>query len=94
MIAWGHNEDWPNYATVYLWHEILHSYLGYSEKEHALIELIADEELRIQLNGGKYPPFVVGHKNLEKMKKKLLPQWRKYLKLKNRNIREFLRKVT
>lgn len=89
MIEWGHNEDWPNYATVYLWHEVLHSYLGCSDKEHAVIELIADEELRARLNGSKYPPFV-GHKHLEKIKKRLLPRWRKYLKSEKRNIRKFI----
>lgn len=20
LIEWGHNEDWPNYSTIYLWH--------------------------------------------------------------------------
>jgi len=87
----GHHEDWPNYATVYLWHEILHSYIGYSEKEHAVIELITDEELRIRLNGSKYPPFA-GHKYLAKIKQKILPRWKKYLKSKKRNIREFMGK--
>lgn len=91
VIEWGHNEDWPNYATVYLWHEILHSYIGWSDKEHAVIELITDEELRTRLNGGKYPPFV-GHKNLESTKKKLLPKWKKYLKSDQQNIRDFIKK--
>lgn len=91
MIEWGHHEDWPNYATVYLWHEVLHSYLGRSDKEHAVIELITDEELRVRLNGGEYPSFV-GHKHLGKIKQKLLPRWRKYLRSEKRNIREFIRK--
>ena len=90
-IEWGHNEDWPNYVTTYLWHEILHSYIGHSKKEHAVIELITDEELRTRLNGGKYPPFV-GHGYLQKVKEKLLPKWRKYLKSEKQNIREFIRK--
>jgi hypothetical protein len=87
-IAWGHNEDWPNYSVVYLWHEILHSYFELSDLDHALIELLTDNELRVRLNGGKYPPFV-GHENLEKLKYKILPYWKKYLKSKNKNIFEF-----
>ena len=61
------------------------------KKEHAVIELITDEELRTRLNGGKYPPFV-GHGYLQKVKEKLLPKWRKYLKSEKQNIREFIRK--
>jgi len=91
-IAWGHNEDWPNYATVYLWHEILHSYMSYTDKEHAVIELITDEELRTRLNGGTYPPFV-GHKHLEPIKKKLLSNWRKYLNSNKKNIKEFMKEI-
>ena len=89
-IEWGHNEDWPNYATVYLWHEILHSYIGWSDKEHAIIELIADEKLRTMLNGGKYPPFV-GHKHLKNIKQKVLLKWKKYLKSNKHNIRDFIK---
>ena len=88
VITWGHNEDWPNYTVVYLWHEILHSYFERSDLDHALIELLTDNELRIRLNKGKYPPFE-GFKFLEKLKFKILPYWRKYLKLKNKNIFEF-----
>lgn len=91
-IVWGHNEDWPNYSTVYLWHEILHSYFGTSALEHALIQLITDEELRVRLNGGKYPPFV-GHENLYQLMKKILPYWREYLKTENRNILKFHEKI-
>jgi len=87
-IAWGHNENWPNYTTVYLWHEILHSYFGHSDSNHAVIELIANEELRSRLNDSKYPPFI-GHKYLESIKKKLLPSWKKYLKSNKKSIIEF-----
>jgi len=87
-ITLGHNEDWPNYFTIYLWHEILHSYLGKTDLEHALIQFITDEELRIKLNGGEYPPFV-GHKNLFPLMERILPFWRKYLKNKSKNIIEF-----
>ncbi|EKD84646.1 MAG: hypothetical protein ACD_38C00182G0001 [uncultured bacterium] len=78
-IAWGHSPEWDNYATVYLWHEVLHSYLDYTDLSHALIQLIADNELRVRLNEGEtYPPFV-GHKNLFPLMDKLLPYWHSYL---------------
>ncbi|MDI6820853.1 MAG: hypothetical protein QMD65_01600 [Patescibacteria group bacterium] len=92
LIEWGHHEDWPNYTTVYLWNEILQFYIGRSDVEHAIVELIADEELRVRLNGGKYPPFV-GHKWLEKYKKKILPCWKKYLKVEKHNINEFKKEM-
>jgi hypothetical protein len=87
-ITWGHNEDWPNYTVVYLWHEILHSYFSRNNLDHAIIELLTDNELKIRLNGGKYPPFE-GHFHLEELKFKILPYWRKYLKQENKNIFEF-----
>lgn len=79
QIAWGHHEDWRCYTIVYLWHEILHSYLKGSELNHALIELIADHELRYRLTGVRYPPFI-GHDHLMPLKKKILPYWKRYLK--------------
>lgn len=78
-ISWGHNEDWPNYATVYLWHEILHSYFQNSDFNHAIIQFLTDNELRVRLNGGEYPPFV-GHDNLFPLMKKMLPHWKQYLR--------------
>ena len=94
-ISWGHNEDWPNYITIYLWHEILHSYFQNTDLDHALIRFITDEELRIRLNRGKYPPFI-GHENLFPLMNKILPFWKEYLKLKKKDIiefREMLRKL-
>lgn len=92
IIEWGHNEDWPNYTVVYLWHEILHAYFGFSDEEHAVIELIIDNELRIKLNGGKYPPFK-GHRDLNNIKKTLLPFWMRYLKSKEKNINKFIKQI-
>ncbi|MFH0815204.1 MAG: hypothetical protein V1934_00065 [Methanobacteriota archaeon] len=91
-IAWGHSEDWPNYTTVYLWHEILHSYFETKELDHAIIQLIADEELRVRLNGGEYPPFT-GHERLHPLMRKILPRWRTYLKSENKNIGSFKGKL-
>jgi hypothetical protein len=78
-VARGHHEDWPNYATVYLWHEILHSYFALDDLSHALIQLITDNELRVQLNHEMtYPPFV-GHAALFPFMDNMLPSWRTYL---------------
>lgn len=92
IIGWGHQEDWQNYSTIYLTHEIMHiltkNYSGNHEVLHALIELACDHELRLKLNKkGKYfkeGKFNVGHKSLRKIAKKMLPRWRKYLKDKNK----------
>lgn len=91
-IAWGHHEDWPNYTTIYLWHEILHSHFADTELDHALISLLTDEELRSRLNHDVYPPFVT-HKKLFPLMKKLLPSWRKYLVSKNKDIFKFKKEV-
>lgn len=90
IICWGHPEEWKNYTTVYLAHEILH--MMTEEKidspiMHSLIELLADNELRIRLNKkGKYLE-IEGHDN--KLNKRILPIWKDYLKnRKQRNILE------
>jgi len=93
-IAWGHKEDWPNYSLVYLAHEYLHSMFSRSDLDHAAIELIADNELRIRLNqegeyftcGGKD----VGHEYLRELEKSMLPAWRAYLGNKSLDIRRFV----
>jgi len=90
-ISWGNKEQWPNYTTVYLWHEILHSYFGYSQLEHAIIELITDRELKSKLNNQEYSDF---NKNIsrEKLEKKILPKWKEY-KIKGGNITKFIKKI-
>jgi hypothetical protein len=92
-IAFGNTEDWRNYSTVYLWHEILHSKIpfdGYASIGHAIIDLVADEELRISLNGGYYPPFI-GNPDYSKLKKQILPYWKKYLVSDKKDILKFYR---
>lgn len=83
-IIWGHHEEWNNYSTVYLWHEILHSYFDSTELSHALIHLVADNELRVRLNEGEpYPLFgshaFERHENLVPLMYELLPHWQTYL---------------
>lgn len=80
-LAWGHHEEWPDYTTVHLWHEILHAYFDRNDTTHAIIQLIADNELRTQLSGGTYPPFI-GHPHLFLRMEHVLPQWREYLTIK------------
>jgi hypothetical protein len=100
IINWGHRENWPNYTTVYLWHEIMHSYLENSDLAHAIIQLIADNELRTRLNGGSYgqpdsPQRYEGHPSLFPLMDQILPAWQEYMKLETskRNIYDFIEKV-
>lgn len=86
-ILWGHSEDWKNYTMTYLAHEILHIIINdknHSDIIHAIIELATDNELRIRLNGKgiyfKEEGKNIGHKHLQKIEKKLLPYWKKFLK--------------
>jgi hypothetical protein len=89
IIAWGHKEDWKNYTTVYLCHELLHimTWPGHFEPHynilHALISLTAENELRIRLNKrGKYfkeGKFCVVAPETILLKKRILPYWKKYL---------------
>lgn len=96
-ICWGHKENWENYSMVYLMHETLHlildKKLGKNNLTHAIIELIADQELRIRLNKNgvyfKESKEGVGHPFLLKLSKVILPYWKKYLKSKDRNIANF-----
>lgn len=97
-ILWGHTEDWKNYHTVYLCHELMHILTKEKQQNrdvmHALIELMTDNELRIRLNGkGEY--FIengqhIGHENLHELEQRIFPIWQEYLagKLKAENIFE------
>ncbi len=78
-IAWGHHEDWENYSTIYLWHEALHSYFDFDDTSHALIQLIADNELRTRLNPGTTSPPFEGHESLFPLMTRIEPHWRSYL---------------
>jgi len=91
-LAWGHPEDFKNYSTVYLCHELMHilTDLDDSDITHAIIELLIDNELRIRLNkGGKYFEQK-GHSKLVELEKKILPYWQEYLKKSNKNINDFI----
>lgn len=99
VIEWSNrwenqkDERFLNYTTVYLWHEVLHSYFEHMEIAHVLIELITDNEMRVRLNGGIYPPFE-GHNELEELRQNILPQWQAYLKSGRRDIIAFLKEIS
>lgn len=91
IILWGHSEDWKNYSSVYLAHEILHILVSEKMKNHnimhAIIELATDNELRVRLDkNAKYfnmdplPPEAPSWaKEKEQFKKTIFPYWKKYL---------------
>ncbi len=92
-VNWGMNDLWPNYTTVYLWHEALHWFFehpGLHDKwtkediekfniDHVIIQLIADYELALQLNGdANYLPHKTGEWHFPKAMEKALPIWNRY----------------
>ena len=94
-ILWTARSSFPNYSTIYLWHEIMHSFVkpldesALSERvTHSVIQLCTDNELRVRLNGGTYPPFE-GHAYCEATESALLKEWHLYLDSNNRNIIKF-----
>ena len=100
-ITWSHPDEWKNYATIYLWHEIMH-HITYNisttpQLMHAIIELSCDNELRIRMNKSKKyfekNGTLMGHKYLINLKKKLLPDWKKYLKNPSENIYQFEKRM-
>jgi hypothetical protein len=85
LILWSNQNDFPNYNTIYLWHETLHNVIAPRmvgedsfDVAHAVIELLTDDELQTRLNGGSYPPLI-GHEDLKKGEEYLMPSWRDYL---------------
>jgi len=77
-IAWGDWGHFPNYSTVYLWHEILHSFMDIDDVSHAVIQMATDNELRARLNNTTFPPFV-GHESLKPLMDKIYSKWKTYL---------------
>jgi len=87
VICWGHKEEFKNYHSVFLAHELLHFVLppDQLEVDHALIELVADDELRLRLNGSRRYFQFQGHERLRPLKKRLMPHWQRYLRSKTGN---------
>lgn len=90
-IVWGSKGLFPNDSTVYLAHEILHqlTWDDTTEVGHAAIELLADNELRIRLNGGRYFEQS-GLPELRALTRRLLPAWRAYLRTPTQDFRAFI----
>jgi|GEM_PF-1266394 len=92
-ISWGGKEEFENYTTVYLWHEVMHSYLikdGFFS--HVILELACDNELRFRLSIVTYPP-TIGHPYLDALRETIVPQWKKYLLLPKKDIHQFQEEV-
>ncbi|TAL46790.1 hypothetical protein EPN87_04420 [archaeon] len=96
-ICWGTRppQSWPgngSYVTVYMYHEVYHGILSQNDAKvgivenkkvpHALIELATDNELRVRMNGGAYPPLVGHSENdnaIRAIENWMLPHWKRYL---------------
>ena len=96
-IFWTYRLDFPNYNTIYLWHEIMHLFIrpenekdNKGSAEHAVVQYLTDNELRVRLNGGSYPPFI-GHDFLRSLETALLPAWREYLAQPHKDIYTFVK---
>ena len=95
MIGWTDKREFPNYSTVYIWHEIMHDKknLGKGETEHSVIELLTDNELRWFLNDDEDKPLI-GHDCLSKLRRDIFSDfWQNYLKLHKKDIKRFVEKV-
>ncbi len=94
-IVWWHSEDYKNYSTVYLIHELLHILTknDNSDITHAIIELLADNEMRIRLNSkGKYFEYK-WHKHLIETEKNLYEDWINFIKWKDLNLFNYIKKT-
>lgn len=99
-IGFGVKETYPYGLVIALWHEILHDKIHSGDKAsvdrvHVTIQLAAENELRVRLNKGmgQYPPFIGPYPHLFPTMQLILPNWREYLAIPNRNILEFHEKI-
>ncbi|TSC96770.1 MAG: Uncharacterized protein CEN88_268 [Candidatus Berkelbacteria bacterium Licking1014_2] len=93
IIVWGHHEDYKNYTTVYLCHELMHILTDHNNTDlvHAAIELAIDNELRIRLNKkGRYFEYPC-HTYLQEIERKLLPNWKAYLRQEKQDFWAFIK---
>ena len=91
-IAWGHYNEFPNYITVYLWHEVMHDYMKFDDVSHAVSEMAVDNHLRTVFNGGEYFPLI-GHDFTGEIREAIYTEWLKYLESENKNINDFAFKM-
>ncbi len=94
IITMGWSAEFANEDTVTLWHEILHDddiLVGGKNDEvgHSLIEISADNALRVHLNGEDYQPLH-GEICRRGLRNKIFKNdWSGYLNSENKNIRKF-----
>lgn len=82
-----------HYDVVYLWHEVLHSYLPTTDIAHCLIQFMTDNGLRQLLNPKEEEFPLVGHPYLNPLMEKIYPYWKEYLKRPKRDIFQFLEEL-
>lgn len=92
-ICWGSSGPFEFYDLIYLWHEILHSYLPPDDISHCVIQFITDNGLRLLLNNDTKTFPLVGHKYLEPLMNKIYPYWQEYLKQEKHDIFNFIEKL-
>lgn len=93
QIAWGCSGEFEYYDVVYLWHEILHSYFPLDDISHCLIQLIADNGIRLLLNEKEQLFPLIGHKDSLPLMEVIYPKWEEYLKQPDRNIFQFFNEL-
>ena len=89
-ISWGCSGHFDYYDTIYVWHEILHSYLPNDHIAHCLIQFISDNGLRALLNGTDSVLPLESHSPLLPLMQAIYPKWEEYLQRPNRDIFQFL----
>lgn len=100
-VVLTYRTDFANYNTVYVWHEALHNiipnkYVGPAEFDvgHSVIQLLADNQLRVKLNGGNLKPLI-SHLELAKGQDYLLPSWKGYVERSGpKNIWQYIEEAT
>ena len=95
-IAMGWAADFANEDTSTLWHEVLHDsgILGVDSKiGHAIIELSADNALRVHLNGGNYEPLHGERRRHYHRNKIFNNDWQGYVSSPTKDIRKFKEKM-
>jgi hypothetical protein len=96
-ICWGGREYGKNYTTVYLWHEIMHSYCPHGLVGHSLQELAADNELRQRLNGPEDHSWGtnenVGHPEQDSFRLFMRNDWKRYREASNIDILDLARAI-
>ena len=79
ILSFGAIPAFKNYFTVYIWHEIIHFHMEPNKINHAVNQLLTDNDLRVYLGGGPLFPLE-GHPDLMNIMKNNLGAWEQYKK--------------